>query len=147
MQASADETPARALHKGHLLVIRPAFPRESCVESFWNWLIGVESLITLICLYSLVLSALHIACLTASAFPVSAPPLGCYLNPADLTNLALSICDIKNAATCILIEHSGNVMQLAESCPELRVMMSQVQFCFLPEIFVCNSTLLDLVSM
>lgn len=95
MQASADGE----LCEGRLLVDRPPFPGESCVESFWSWLMGVESPITLICLYSLFLSAQHIACLIASALLVSASPLHCYLNAADLINLVLSICDITNART------------------------------------------------
>jgi len=108
----------------------------------------VESYSTPICLYSLFLSALRIACLTASAFLVSAPPLGSYLNAADFINLVLSICGIKNAATHILIEDSGNVIQLAETCPELRVVMSQDPSSVLfAAIFVCNSISLDAFSM
>lgn len=116
-QGSADEMPAGALCKGHLSVDRHAFPRESCVESFWKLLIGVP--ITHSCLFSPFLSALHIVCLPASAFRISVPPLGCCLNAVDLINFFLSICDIKNAATHILVDDSGNVMQLAEASPEM----------------------------
>lgn len=95
------------------------------------------------------MSALHVACLTASAFLISAPPLGCYLNAADLINLVLSVCDIKNAATCILAQDLGNVIQLAETCPDPRAMMSQDRSSalFAAEIFVCFSMSLGGVSV
>lgn len=125
------------------------FSQRECVESCWNWLIGVESSTTLICCYSLFFSTLHVACLTASAFLISTPPLGCCLNAADLINLDLSICDIKNAVTRILAQDLGNVIELAETCPEPRAMMSQdLSSVLLPaEIFVCFSMSLGGVSV
>lgn len=124
------------------------FPGRAVWSHFETGWLGLSPII-FICLYFPFLSALHIACLTASAFLVSAPPLGCYLNVADLINWVLSICDIKNASAHILVEDSGmshSLLKPAQKgewwCPK-----AQVQFCLLPEIFVCSRMSLDAVSM
>lgn len=103
----------------------------------------------LICCYSLFLSTLHADCLTDSAFLISAPPLGCCLNAGHLINLVLSICGIENAAICILAQDLGNVILLAETCPELRAAMSQDLSSVLcaAEIFVCYGMSLSGVSV
>lgn len=142
-QAGADEAPSWTFCKGHLLVKSPASPRESM------WSHAETGWFTLICCYSLVLSALDAACLTASAFLVSTSPLGCCSNAGDLIYLVLSICDIKNAATRILAQDLRNVIWLAETCPELRAVMSQdlSSVLFAAEIFVCYSMFLGGVSV
>lgn len=83
-QARAHEAPSGTFCKGHLLVKSPASPRESM------WSHAEAGWFTLICCYSLVWSALHAACLTASAFLISTSPLGCCSNAGDLINLVLS---------------------------------------------------------